>query len=149
MRNISFRIPKLNVKKRFVFTMMLSMKIFCGAGVAASKAFSPAIESGGFVFVSGQASVDPDGNIMRGTFEQEMRRSMHNLKQVLQEAGLTLKDVVQVRSYLGRKEDLSEYNQLYAEYFSPPLPARTTLIGVLADVLLFEIDAVATVREDK
>lgn len=109
--------------------------------------FSPAVESGGFVFVSGQASVDDAGRIVRGTFEEEMRRTMDNLRRVLAGAGLSLGDVVQVRAYVDRRDDLPLYNALYAEYFPQPMPARTTLIGVLADVLLFEIDAVAKVRE--
>jgi 2-iminobutanoate/2-iminopropanoate deaminase len=109
--------------------------------------FSAAVESGGFVFVSGQASVDDRGQIIRGAFEDEMRRSMENLRAVLAAAGLDFRDVVQVRSYVGRREDLAEYNRLYSDYFTPPLPARTTLIGVLSDVLLFEIDAVAKTRE--
>ena len=99
--------------------------------------------------MSGQASVDDQGRIIRGTFEQEMRRSMDNLKRVLASAGLGLSDVVQVRSYVADKNDLAEYNRIYAELFTPPRPARTTLIGVLADVLSFEIDAVAKTREAK
>ncbi len=124
------------------------MRVIHGDAVPGSHLpFSPAVESGGFVFVSGQASVDRDGNIVRGTFEQEMRLSMENLKRVLAGANLGFCDIVQVRAYVARKEDLPQYNTLYAEYFQPPLPARTTLIGVLADVLLFEIDAVAKTRD--
>jgi 2-iminobutanoate/2-iminopropanoate deaminase len=123
------------------------MKVITGNAVPGSHLpFSPGVESGGFVFISGQASVDDSGQIVRGTFENEMRRSMENLKLVLAGAGLTLTDVVQVRSYVGQQEDLPEYNRIYAEYFPQPRPARTTLIGVLGNVLLFEIDAVAKVR---
>ena len=117
------------------------------ACLAAICRFPPAVESGGFVFVSGQASVDDAGRIVRGTFADEMRRSIDNLQRVLAGASLTLADVVQVRSYVDRKEDLPEYNRIYAEFFPQPMPARTTLIGVLADVLLFEIDAVAKTRD--
>lgn len=124
------------------------MKVIRGDDVPGSHLpFSPAVESGGFVFVSGQASVDDSGRIVRGTFEEEMRRSMDNLRRVLGGTGLTLTDVVQVRAYVDRREDLPLYNRLYAEYFPSPMPARTTLIGVLADVLLFEVDAVAKTRE--
>ena len=105
--------------------------------------FSPFVRTGGFVFVSGQASVDATGKIINDTFEGEMRRSMENVKAVLAGAGLTLADVCQVRSYVGRQEDLAEYNRIYREYFTAPYPARTTLIGCLGTLLKFEIDVTA------
>lgn len=105
--------------------------------------FSPWREAGRFVFVSGQASVDVTGKIVDDTFEGEMRRSMENVRAVLRGARLTMADVVQVRSYVARQDDLAEYNRLYREYFSEPFPARTTLIGCLGTVLKFEVDVTA------
>jgi 2-iminobutanoate/2-iminopropanoate deaminase len=72
---------------------------------------------------------------------------MGNLSQVLTAANASLESVVQVRAYVGRKEYLDEYNRLYREWFKPPYPARTTLIGCLSDVLKFEIDAMAIVSK--
>lgn len=109
--------------------------------------FSPAILSGDYLFVSGQASVDGDGNIVNGTFEEECRRSFENLRQILTAAGLTFADVVQVRNYVGNQEDLRQFNQIYKDYFDAPYPARTTLIGCLGDLLKFEVDVVAKVRK--
>lgn len=105
--------------------------------------FSPAVRAGGFVFVSGQASVDDAGKIVNDTFEGEVRRSFENLRRILRAAGLDFGDVVQVRSYVALQEDLAEYNRIYAEFFKPPFPARTTLIGCLGTLLKFEVDAVA------
>jgi 2-iminobutanoate/2-iminopropanoate deaminase len=105
--------------------------------------FPAFVRAGGFVFVSGQASVDAAGRIVTDSFEGEMRRSMENVGRALAAAGLSLPDVVQVRSYLARQEDLEEYNRLYREYFKPPLPARTTILGVLGSLLKFEIDVTA------
>jgi 2-iminobutanoate/2-iminopropanoate deaminase len=107
------------------------------------RPFSPAVRAGDFLFISGQASVDDQGNIVPDTFEGEMRRSMENLRQILQGAGLDLRDVVQVRSYVADQADLAEYNRLYREFFTEPFPARTTLIGCLGTILKFEIDATA------
>src|SRR5687767_2974501 len=84
--------------------------------------FSPAVRAGGFVFVSGQASVDDAGNLVLDTFESEMRRTMHNITRILTAAGLTLRDVVQVRGYLKDQSDWDEYNRLYREYFAEPFP---------------------------
>ena len=72
-----------------------------------------------------------------------MRRAFGHVERILQGAGLTLADVVQVRSYVDREEDLAEYNRLYREIFAEPFPARTTLTGVLGGVLRFEVDVVA------
>ena len=105
--------------------------------------FSPFVRAGTFVFVSGQASVDATGKIVEDTFEGEMRRSMENVRAVLAGAGLSLREVCQVRSYVGRQEDLAEYNRIYRDYFSAPFPARTTLIGCLGTLLKFEIDVTA------
>ena len=93
--------------------------------------------------MSGQASVDSGGQIVNDTFEGEMRRSFENVRAVLRGAGLTMADVVQVRSYVGRQEDLGEYNRIYRDYFADPFPARTTLIGCLGTVLKFEVDVLA------
>ena len=76
-----------------------------------------------------------------------MRRSMENVRKVLKGAGLDLKDVVRVCSYVARQEDLAEYNRIYREYFPEPYPARTTLIGCLGTVLAFEVDVIAYAGE--
>jgi 2-iminobutanoate/2-iminopropanoate deaminase len=106
--------------------------------------FSPAIRSGDLVFVSGQASVDRRGAIVGGTFDEEMRRSMENLRLTLEAAGCRLDDVVQVRAYVHDAADLPRYNKLYREYFAEPLPARTTLTNCLGPVK-FEIEAIARI----
>jgi 2-iminobutanoate/2-iminopropanoate deaminase len=105
--------------------------------------FSPAVEAGNFIFISGQASVDKDGKIIKDTFENECRRSFENVRAILLASGLSFEDVVQVRNYVGQQEDLAEFNRIYKEYFTEPYPARTTLIGCLGNLLKFEVDVVA------
>lgn len=122
----------------------MAFEVVRGSGVPASHLpFSPAIRAGGFVFVSGQASVDDGGKIVVDTFEGEFRRSMENARRILAAAGLTLADVVQVRSYVDNPADLPEYNRLYREYFAEPFPARTTIVNCLGGALKFEIDMTA------
>ena len=108
--------------------------------------FSHAVRVGDLLFVSGQASVGADGDIVADTFAGEMKRSFTNVAAILKIEGLELSDIVQVRSYVNSQEDLSEYNHIYAELFSPPYPARTTLIGCLGTLLKFEVDVIASVR---
>ena len=105
--------------------------------------FTPAVEANGFVFVSGQASVYATGAIISGTFEEEMRRSMANVESVLASAGLTLRDVVRVTSYVRDAADVPSYNEIYRDYFTPPLPARTTISNCLSPALKFEVDVIA------
>lgn len=105
--------------------------------------FSPAVEAENFIFISGQASVDKEGNIINDTFENECRRSFENVRSILSASGLSFQNVVQVRNYVGRQEDLVEFNKIYKDYFTEPYPARTTLIGCLGNLLKFEVDVVA------
>jgi 2-iminobutanoate/2-iminopropanoate deaminase len=121
----------------------MAIEAIKGGGVPQSHLpFSPAIKANGFLFVSGQASVDDSGRIVSDIFENEMRRSMENVRRILKAAELDFKDVVQVRSYVKNPSDVARYNELYREYFSEPFPARTTIVNCLGTVL-FEIDVVA------
>ena len=122
----------------------MSIEVVRGVGVPTSSLpFSPGIRAGGFVFVSGQASVDDEGAIVNDTFAGEFHRSIGNVRKVLAGAGLTLADVVQVRSYVDSPADLPEYNRLYREAFATPYPARTTIVNCLGGALKYEIDVVA------
>jgi len=123
---------------------MKQIEVITGNGVPQSHLpFSPAIKAGDYVFISGQASVDDEGKIVNGTFAEECRRSFENLGKILTAAGLDFSDVIQVRNYVNHQEDLTEFNQIYREFFSTPFPARTTIMGCLGTLLKFEVDAVA------
>lgn len=110
--------------------------------------FSPAVCYGDLIFVSGQASVDQSGAIVSGTFEEEFRRSMQNLIQILHDAGSDLAHVVQTRNYLRDPANGPLYQELYREYFKPPYPARTTITNCLPPALHYEIECVAVRRKD-
>jgi 2-iminobutanoate/2-iminopropanoate deaminase len=105
--------------------------------------FSPCVAVGDLVFVSGQASVDEKGALVADCFEGEFRRSVENLRKVLEAAGSDLAHVVQTRNYVRDAEDLPRYNELYREYFPDPKPARTTITNCLPPALRYEIEAVA------
>jgi 2-iminobutanoate/2-iminopropanoate deaminase len=127
---------------------MIKKEVITGEGIPKSHLpFSPGVIAGDFVFISGQASVDETGKIVNESFAGECRRSFENVKKVLAAAGLDFSDVVQVRNYVAKQEDLAEFNQIYREYFSAPFPARTTLIGCLGELLKFEVDVTAIKRK--
>ncbi len=108
--------------------------------------FSHAVETDGFVFVTGQMPDRPEspGVLPEGIVAQT-RAVMENLKVVLAGLGLGLEHVVMARIYLTRfREDYAAMNETYRGYFAPDrLPARTS-VGVtgLAYDALIEIDLV-------
>jgi 2-iminobutanoate/2-iminopropanoate deaminase len=108
--------------------------------------FSPVVVVGDLILISGQASVDATGKIISDTFEGEFRRSIENVRGVLAAAGADLGDVVQTRNYVRDDADLPLYNKLYAETFSAPYPARTTILNCLGPKLRYEIEVVAVRR---
>ena len=108
--------------------------------------FSPAVRVGDLIFVSGQASVDAAGKIIPDTFEGEFRRSVENLRKVLEAAGSDLAHVVQTRNYIRDPANVARYNELYRECFSAPYPARTTITNCLPVTLHYEVECIAVVK---
>ncbi len=110
--------------------------------------FSHAVESDGFVFLTGQMPTDPqdDSKPLPQGVEAQTRRVMDNLVVVLAGLGLGLEHVIQVRAYLTRFEhDYAAMNEAYASYFPPERRPARTCIGVtgLARGALVEIDMLA------
>jgi 2-iminobutanoate/2-iminopropanoate deaminase len=110
--------------------------------------FSHAVESDGFVFLTGQMPTDPDDDSkpLPDGVEAQTRRVMGNLIIVLEGLGLGLEHVVQVRAYLARFErDYAAMNEAYAPYFPRDRRPARTCIGVtaLARGALVEIDMLA------
>ena len=108
--------------------------------------FSPSVCFGDLIFISGQASVDAAGKIVSDTFEGEFRRSIENVRKVLEAAGSDLAHVIQTRNYVRDADEVVLYNQLYREYFTEPFPTRTTITNCLPPALRYEIEVVAVKR---
>ena len=106
---------------------------------------SRAVRAGDFVFVSGQIGTDENGAI-DPSVETQTRRCLENGRQVLQEAGLDLVDVVKTTVWLTNPEDFAAFNRVYGEYFESGPPARSTVASALmVPGLLVEIELVAWV----
>lgn len=116
---------------------------------AAIGPYSQGIRAGGLIFASGQIPIDPaTGNIVAGGIVAETRQVLENLKAVLEEAGAGLKDVVKTTVYLSDLARFNEMNGVYAEFFSPPFPARATIgVSALPKGVGVEIDAVAVLGD--
>src|SRR4029077_20379024 len=90
--------------------------------------FSQAIEVGGFLYFSGQVGQDPaTGKVVEGGIVAETERVFRNLSAVLKAAGKSFDDVARAGVYLTSMSDFVALNGIYAKYFSPPFPARTTI----------------------
>ena len=110
-------------------------------------AYSPGVRAGRMVFVSGQVPKDPrTGKIEGDTIASQTRRTLDNVRGVLEAAGASLKDVVSVTVYLADEKDWGEFNTVYKTVFSPPYPARAVVGAGLRDILV-EISAIAWVAE--
>ena len=94
---------------------------------AAIGPYAQAVKAGGFVFVSGQSPLAPDGSMVEGDIRVQTERVMENLKAVLEAAGSGLSRVVQTTCFLADMEDFPGFNEVYARYFTPPYPARATV----------------------
>jgi len=95
---------------------------------AAIGTYSQAVQSGSFVFLSGQIPLDPSTmEIVAGDFEARARRVFENLKAVAEAAGGTLDQIVKLTIYLTDLDNFASVNSVMAEFFDEPYPARAAL----------------------
>ena len=115
------------------------------AAPAAIGPYSQAIEANGMVFASGQIPIDPStGNIVEGGIEQQTHQSLRNVKAVLEAAGTDLAHVVKTTVFLSSITDFANMNEVYAQYFSQPFPARSAVaVKDLPKGALVELEVVA------
>jgi len=107
-------------------------------------AYSDGVIAGGFLFVSGQASVDfKTSKFVLGTIEEETQRTLDNIQAILGAAGVSLDDVVKTTVHLKEIAEFDRFNAVYATYFTGVRPARTTVQSVLAEGIRVEIDCIA------
>ena len=108
--------------------------------------YSPAIRCGDLLFISGQIPVDPTtGRPVSGDIHSDTRRVLENLRTLLAGAGLTLDHIVRTTVFLADMNDFQAMNETYAEFFTPPYPARSTVqVARLPRDALIEIDAIAS-----
>lgn len=106
--------------------------------------YSQAIVAGDTIYVAGQGPIDPaTGQIVIGTFEEQAVRTFENVKAILEAAGASLADVVQVTAYLADLGDFAKYNEIYKRYFHEPYPARATVGCQLLFHTFIEIACIA------
>lgn len=111
---------------------------------AALGPYSQGIDAGETVYVSGQLGLVPEtGEFAEGGTAAQVRQGLENVRAILAEAGLTMADVVDVTVLLADIADFAAANEVYAEFFSEPYPARACYQVVLPKGGLSEIKVVA------
>lgn len=94
--------------------------------------YSPGVDTGDYVYVSGQTPLDPEtGKLVEGDITAQTKRIFLNLEAILSAAGLSFDDVVKTTVFLADMGDFAAMNAEYATHFASPYPARST-IGVAA-----------------
>ena len=127
---------------------MARLSIFSDQAPRAIGPYSQAVRAGNTVYLSGQIPLDPKtGELVSGDFALETRRVFDNLRAVAEAAGDGFKDVVRVTVYLTDLANFPKVNEVMAEYFREPYPARVTIgVASLPRGARVEIDAVMVVQ---
>ena len=112
---------------------------------AAIGPYSPALKIGNLVFVSGQVPMDPvNGEIVKGEIEAQARRSLENLKAVLESYSIGMENIVKTTIFLKDMNNFSRINKIYGEYFTGQYPARSCVeVSRLPKDANIEIEAIA------
>ena len=116
-------------------------------GPKAIGPYSQAIRANGFVFVSGQISLDPDTQqLVTGDTKVQTQRVLENLKGILEAAGSSLSRVVRTTVFLADMNEFADMNEIYSRYFPAEPPARSTVQAArLPRDVRVEIDVIALV----
>ena len=112
---------------------------------AAIGPYSQAIQIGQLLFTSGQVPIDPEtGAIVEGGIQEQARQSLNNIKAILNAAGTNMGAVVKTTVFLQDMNDFADMNEVYAQFFQEPYPARSAVqVARLPKDVLVEIEAIA------
>ena len=113
---------------------------------AAIGPYSQAIYSGaGLLFLSGQIPIDlATGSFVEGGVKEQTKQCLLNAQAILQAAGLSLANVVKTTVFLADMGDFAAMNEVYAQFFTQPFPARSAVaVKALPKGALVEVECIA------
>ncbi|SHE67819.1 2-iminobutanoate/2-iminopropanoate deaminase [Marinitoga hydrogenitolerans DSM 16785] len=128
--NFSKLFRTLNLNYFDFFDTQIHIKLFNNKkgitpdGVSAVGPYSPALLKDNELYVSGQIPINFETNEIPESFVEQSKQAMENLKDVLNAAGFTFKDVVQVSVFITDMSKFGEFNAIYETYFKKPYPSR-------------------------
>jgi 2-iminobutanoate/2-iminopropanoate deaminase len=125
------------------------VRIDVGAPRLKKATFSPGVKVGKLLFISGQISIDPDGNIVgRGDFAAQCKQVFENMKLVLDKAGASYSDIVKINTYLTDLREYPAFAQIRGQYFAGNYPASTVVgvTGLAFEGAMLEVEAIAVLK---
>ena len=116
---------------------------------AAIGPYSQAVQAEKTIYVSGQLPVDPaTGEFTGEDIKAQTKQSLTNIKNILASAGADMSDVTKTTVLLQNIADFGAMNEVYAEFFTEPYPARAAFqVAALPTGAKVEIEAVAVISE--
>lgn len=106
--------------------------------------YSQAIEANGMLFLSGQLPIDAATGLMAEGIEEQAKQSLSNIKHILEEAGLTMANVVKTTVFLADMSLFADMNKVYSTFFQGEYPARSAVaVKALPKDALVEIECIA------
>lgn len=119
--------------------------IACAKAPKAVGTYSQAVVAGNTIYVSGQLPIDAEtGEFIPGGIKEQLHQVFKNLRYILEEAGYSMSDVVKANVFLSDLTNFAALNEVYAQYFSEPYPARVAYqVAALPKAALVEIDVIA------
>ncbi len=107
--------------------------------------YNQAIQSGDFLFISGQVCIDPaTGALKNKDLGEETHQVMHNLRAILHEAGMDFNNVVKTTIFITDMKRFADINEIYSKYFADNFPARETVqVSALPKFVNVEISMIA------
>lgn len=120
-------------------------RVHTEAAPAAIGPYSQAVKVNGFVYASGQLPIDPaTGAFPEGGIAEQTHQSLKNARAILEAAGASLKQVVKTTVFLSDMANFGAMNEVYAQYFAEPYPARSAVaVKDLPKGALVEIEVIA------
>jgi len=111
--------------------------------------YSQAVKAGGFLFISGQAPLDPKTKkLVKGGIAAQTKQVLENIKAIAEAANSSLSNVVKMTIFLKNIEDFKQMNDVYCTYFVKDPPARTTVQAQLPmPEMLIEIEAIVSLAQ--
>jgi len=122
----------------------LKKTILSSCKLLASGPYSQAVEANGLIFLSGQLPINPETLEIITDIKPAAFQVLTNLQTILEENGLSLKNIVKTTIFLKNMADFSVVNSIYADFFPDAPPARSTVeVSNLPKGAPLEIDAIA------
>ena len=112
---------------------------------AAIGPYSQAVEAGNTLYVSGQLPINPaTGLFAEGGIKERPAQSLTNMKAILEAAGMSFDNVVKTTVFLADMADFADMNEVYAQFFAAPFPARSAVaVKTLPKGARVEIECIA------